>query len=440
MKPSERVITFIDTSVNAAKPRRGKRTEYRVQDTRRQIMAGLVLDVLPGGKKVWRCHYDLRRGEKRVRRKVKLGTHSTSLQTVKKLWQEVRDAADEGRDYVTEQKEKARKEAIEAARSVTLADFVDTYIEKHAKPNKRSWQGDDYRLRKYVLPEIGHMQLGEVQKRDVRRLTEAIAKTAPTQADRVRQAISSVYAYAIATRDEDGETLVNPAKGIGAYQTQEKERKPVPPSAIAALWPIFDADGLTSDRWRANAIARIALLTGLRISEIIGAQRDELGELEARKPIWKLKAERTGRKRKKPHSVPLTPALQFLFREALARSDHLTQVFYATEDEGEAYRKTWYHVVECAYADAGVPSGIGLHSMRHFATTQMAYAGVGREWRDRVTDHSGPYSRGEDKRYNHYDFYAEKLQALLKLDGRVRQLITGERESGNVVMLETAVR
>jgi hypothetical protein len=73
-----------------------------------------------------------------------------------------------------------------------------------------------------------------------------------------------------------------------------------------------------------------------------------------------------------------------------------------------------------------MPKGIGLHSMRHFATTQMSYAGVTREYRDRITDHSGPYSRGEDKRYNHYDFYAEKLQALLKLDRRVRQLIEGE--------------
>jgi hypothetical protein len=52
MKPSERVITFIDSSVNAAKPRHGKRTEYRVQDTRKQMMPGLILDVMPGTRHI----------------------------------------------------------------------------------------------------------------------------------------------------------------------------------------------------------------------------------------------------------------------------------------------------------------------------------------------------------------------------------------------------
>jgi integrase len=435
MKPSEQIITFIDTSVRAAKLNGGKRTEYRVQSTRKELMAGLVLDVLPGGKKVWRCHYDVRQGTKRLRRKVKLGTHSTSLETVKKQWQAVRDAVDEGRDYVADQREQERLEVVEAGRRMTFSSFVERYIEERAKPNNRSWQKEDYRLRKYVLPVIGHMELGEVQKQDVKRLTRAIAATAPTQADKVKQGISSVFAYAIA------EELVeaNPAKGIGAYQVNEKERLPVPPEALPALWPILEAECDNVNRWRACAIARIALLTGLRISEVIGAQRDELDEIEGAKPIWKLKATRAGRKRKKPHSVPLTPRLQEIFRQALARSEHDSQVFFPTLDDGEGYRKVWYHVHDAVYAEAGVSPSIGLHSMRHFATTQMAYMGVGREWRDKVTDHTGPYSKGEDKRYNHYDGYADKLKALTKLDTRVQQLVTGEGAS-NVIMLETAQR
>ena len=249
MKLSERVITFIETSVNAAKTRRGKRTEYRVQDTRRQMMAGLVLDVLPGGKKVWRCHYDVRQDGKRVRRKVKLGTHSTSLATVREAWQKIRDTVDSGQDYVAELNEQRRQQEIDARRRITFAAFAEQYLADH-KGKKRTWNDDDYRLRKYILPEIGQIALGEVQKQDVRRLTKAIAATAPTQADRVRQVVSSIYTYAIS---HDHVTL-NPAKGIAAYQTDEKQRKPVSPEALLVLWPILEREDVTTDRWRAQMV------------------------------------------------------------------------------------------------------------------------------------------------------------------------------------------
>lgn len=431
MKPSERLVTFIESSVNAAKPQNGKRTEYRVQDTRRMIMAGLVLEVLPATRKgarpgrAWRVHYDVRQNGKRIRRKVTIGGGSTSLEVVQKNWRRVRDVVDDGsRDYVAEERERS-------GRCLTFGAAAERFLNEHAKVKLRTWETYEYRLRKYVLPELGHFELAAVQKQDVRRVTSAIADGAPVQADRVRQVISSVYAFAIA-RDI---VSANPAAGIGMYQTEEKERPPVPAEALVALWPMLEADDLSITRRRAYLIARIAFLTGLRISEVIGAQKDELAEIYSLKPIWKLKDARMGRKRKRPHSVPLTSRLQELFLQALKLTGHPTQVFFPTLDEEEGYRKVWYHVVEATYPHAGVPQGVGLHSIRHFATTQMAFMGVDREGRDRVTDHVGPHCRGEDKRYNHYDFYDEKLRALTLLDERVRQLVAGE--AGMVVTLRS---
>jgi integrase len=440
MKPSEQIVTFIESSISAAKPRDGKRTEYRVRDTRRMIMAGLVLEVLPPVRpdmkpsRSWRVHYDARQDGKRVRRKVKIGEGCTSLDVVHKNWRRIRDVIDAGRDYVAEDGEQRRQDEIAAKRRISFAEFIERYLDEHARPNKRTWRQDEYRLRKYVLPEIGSVELEAVQKQDVRRIIRTIADKAPAQADRVRQAISSVYAFAI----KQDVVAVNPASGIELYQTDEKQREPVPAEAMSSLWPLLAAEDVPLVRRRAYLIARIAFLTGLRISEIIGAQKDELTELDTLKPIWKLKETRMGRKRKKPHSVPLTPQLQALFRQALEQSGHPTQVFFPTLDEGEGYRKVWYHVVDVTYPLVGIPAGISLHSIRHFATTQMAFMGVEREWRDRVTDHVGPHSRGEDKRYNHYDFYDQKLRALSLLDSRVRQL--AEEETGSVLPLRTSGR
>ena len=292
MKPSERLITFIESSVNAAKPRDGKRTEYRIQDTRRMIMAGLVLEVLPPAQKgakpgrAWRVHYDIRQDGKRKRRKCKIGGSSTSLETVFKNWRRVRDIIDDnGRDFVAEERAKKAHDELEDKRRITFGECAQRYLDEHARPNNRTWKTDEYRLNKYILPEMGSVDLAAVQKQDVRRLTKAISDNAPVQADRVRQLISSVYSFA-ARHDI---VAVNPAKDIGAYQTNEKQREPVLPDALCRLWPLLEEKSVSLVRWRAYLIGRIAFLTGLRISEVIGAQKDELDDLAAPKPIWKLK-------------------------------------------------------------------------------------------------------------------------------------------------------
>jgi integrase len=442
MKPSKRLITFIQTSVNAAKPIGGKRTEYRVQDTRRQIMLGLVLEVLPGGNKIWRVHYDAKEDGCRRRRKVKLGTHSTSLSSIAKQWQTIRDRIDEGGDYVAEEKRRIKQEELDAKRSILFGKAAEQYLEEHAKLKARTWPAMEYKLKRFILPTLAEIPIRSMQRQDVRQLTDEIAKSAPTMADRIRQLISAIFAHAI-SRDR---VEINPAKGISLYTIGEKPRPPIPAEALPALWPILE--GVTEivvknpkDQKRAYMVARIAILTGLRISEVLGAQKDELSEIDALKPIWTLKAERTGRKRNIPHSVPLTPRLQELLHDALAQSKHPTQVFFPTLDEKKPYATVWYQVVDLAYKQAGVPTGpgkCGLHSMRHFATTQMAYMGVDRESRDRVTDHVGPHTRGEDRRYNHYDFYDQKLKALTLLDKRVMQLVEGEPAGEKVISIKSA--
>jgi hypothetical protein len=49
MKHSDQVVSFIETSINSAKLREGKRTEYRLKTTRGNVMEHLVLELLPPG-------------------------------------------------------------------------------------------------------------------------------------------------------------------------------------------------------------------------------------------------------------------------------------------------------------------------------------------------------------------------------------------------------
>jgi hypothetical protein len=70
--------------------------------------------------------------------------------------------------------------AKRSARTVqTVAEAAEIYIERWAKPNKRTWTGDQWMLNKHVLPFWRDRKVREIQRTDVIALLERIAKTAP---------------------------------------------------------------------------------------------------------------------------------------------------------------------------------------------------------------------------------------------------------------------
>ena len=47
VRHSDQVVSFIETSINSAKLKDGKRTEYRLKTTQGNVMEHLVLELLP---------------------------------------------------------------------------------------------------------------------------------------------------------------------------------------------------------------------------------------------------------------------------------------------------------------------------------------------------------------------------------------------------------
>ncbi len=129
MKHSDQVVSFIETSINSAKLREGKRTEYRLKTTRGNVMEHLVLELLPPGgratklRRIWRVHYDHRQNGQRIRRKIKIGDTSSALSVIDARWREIKSAIDGGRDWYVEQ-EKQRLEEEAARQKALLAMMV----------------------------------------------------------------------------------------------------------------------------------------------------------------------------------------------------------------------------------------------------------------------------------------------------------------------------
>ena len=242
MKHSDQVVSFIETSINSAKLREGKRTEYRLKTTRGNVMEHLVLELLPPGgratklRRIWRVHYDHRQNGQRIRRKIKIGDTSSALSVIDARWREIKSAIDGGRDWYAEQEKQRLEEEAARQRAYNFADLAADYMERHAKARKRTWRDDLSKLNRYVLPRIGKTKACDVTKRDIIEIIDHIAleREALVQADRTKALLSSIFNWG---QDED---LVqhNPADRIRKRSTRKRRTRLFTHEELKALWEL----------------------------------------------------------------------------------------------------------------------------------------------------------------------------------------------------------
>ena len=121
-------IRFLVRTIDAIKPPANGRVEYWDADTK-----GLGLRVAESGRKTWVVMY---RHQGRLRR-LTLGTYPIlSLADVREMAKDELRTAAKGGDPAG-----AKKVAREAE---TFKQLADLYIERYAKPNKRSWRKDQW--------------------------------------------------------------------------------------------------------------------------------------------------------------------------------------------------------------------------------------------------------------------------------------------------------
>jgi hypothetical protein len=145
--------------VESIKPTPGKRVEWFDED-----VPGLALRVTETGAKSWTILY---RHRARLRR-MTLGT--TSVLSLAKTRERARDelyAARNGADPATDK---------QAGRTVeSIGDLAEKYLEKWAKPRKKSWKADKNLLDRRVLPKWRHRAIKDITRQDVRLLVEGVA-------------------------------------------------------------------------------------------------------------------------------------------------------------------------------------------------------------------------------------------------------------------------
>ena len=238
------------------------------------LVTGLGLRIYPSGRKSFMLSYRNAHGEKQRMTLGRFGSELT-LDQARALAKDHLSAVRHGRDPL--------KEKQEAAQGETIQDLITAYIERHAKPRKRSWKEDERRLN-YHIPNSWRQKKAKAITRDlVADLHGRIGRDAPYEANRLLALLSKMFELAKVWGHRE-ETSPNPAQGIEKFP-ETKRKRWVKPEEVPALIAAIDQE--------ANIYVRAAiflyLLTGLRKTELLQAKRSDIdfNRAELRLPYTK---------------------------------------------------------------------------------------------------------------------------------------------------------
>jgi integrase len=349
---------------------------------------GFALRVTEKGAKSWVLIYHLHGRKGRVT----LGSYpELSLADARKQARQHRCEVERGEDPA------ADKRSMRAAQ--TVAETADLYIERWARPNKRSWEGDQWMLGKYVLPYWQGRKLREIARADVIDLLDRIAKSTPVTANRVRALLSKLFSFAVSQALCD----TNPVRDT-ARPTKENPREfSLTPVQIRTVWKGVNEIG---DE-RVQAFYKLAFLTCARRGELLGMTWPEV-DLDA--AMWSLPVERA--KNGRAWRVPLPPTAVAVLRERKARCGESPFVF---ADENGTPLPHW--ALEAAHYAFIKRLGIRfrIHDARSIACTQIAEMGASPDVLDALLNHLDSHSVTR-RHYDRYTREPEHRRALLRWD------------------------
>jgi integrase len=380
-------ITLDAKTVQHLKPLDGKLTEYF--DTQ---VSGLVLRVRPTGTKIW-CVIYRHRG--RLRRLTLGKTSVLSLANARERARDELYRVGRGNDPATEK---------QSARDVqTVGDLATLYIEKWAKPKKRSWKADDNLLRNKVLPRWRSRAIADIKRQDCIALVEAVAdKGAPVVANRVTALLSKMFNFAV------DRALIesSPAIRLPRPGAETSRERVLTEAELRTVWHQFEAlDPMFC------AFFKLRLLTAQRGGEVAAMR---WADLDLDGGWWTIPA--TIAKNKKAHRVPLNASALAIVK-ALQHDPENPPVgdrhaYVLTGARGKRQQAE-------AAATFTVPNFVP-HDLRRSAASFMAGGGISRLTIKKVLNH---VERDITAVYDRHTYDPEKRAALAWWDAKLTAIL-----------------
>lgn len=107
----------------------------------------------------------------------------------------------------------------------TMAGLCTLWIERWAKPNRKTWRTDQQRINAEILPVWGSRRPDTIRKQDILLLLDTIADRAPVQANRVLSLIKQIFKFGVkrdVLESSPAQFLDAPAKETSRTHTLSK--------------------------------------------------------------------------------------------------------------------------------------------------------------------------------------------------------------------------
>ena len=338
-------------------------------------VTGLALRVTSGGTKSWSLLHGT------PRRRVTLGRYpALTLAAARARAIEVREGRSAG----------------------TVAALAETYLRSIG--GLRSRPEIERRLRRDVLPIIGHIPLDELHRRDVTRVIDAKIEDAPITARRVFEDVRAMIRWAVSRGDLDH----SPIDGLRGPAISKPRTRTLTDSEIKAVW-----HNLYELRPDVGRVVRFCLVTGQRVGEVTGLAPTELDLPNA---VWNIPAERS--KNGHGHCVPLTPL-------AL---DIITSCGVPDNPQDCAFDVSREVVSDIIWRYGQNGERWTAHDLRRTALTGMARLGISPIVIANVANHRSVSKAGVTLGvYIQHDYSDEKRDALSRWATRLQTIVSSTR-------------
>jgi len=378
--------------------------------------SGFGVRVSPAGRKSFIYLY---RFDGRARR-MTLGVYPRmSLATARTRHAEARELLEEeGKDPGAElvKTKRANREAP------TVNDLADEYMEKWAKPRKRSWKKDGRLLKLNVLPFIGRKKAADVTRRDIILILDTVMERgAPISANRTLAVVRKMFRFGL-TRD-----LVphNPCEAIEAPAKENQRDRVLNVTEIKKLWKTLEKGDLEMTL-AIRLCLQLMLVTAQRRGEVVTARWQDI---DLKENWWTIPESIA--KNNLPHRVPLSPLACRLLKTARKEAHDSVYVFPNSSQTGhikdEAVTKAVRHNETALGLEHFTP-----HDLRRTAASQMASAGTPRLTIGKILNHVEP---GVTAVYDRHSYDQEKRKALNAWARKLESIISGKK--AKVIELKT---
>lgn len=379
--------TLKPAAIDSSKP---KEKAYSLTDG-----GGLIIEILPGGSKVWRYKYHL--GGKRE--KVTIGAYpAIGIKQARDKHEELRALVERGESPAKTKQIQAAEKRQAAERATSFKAFAERWVRETLFYRSDAYRAQIVRwLDAYVYPEIGAVELADVTPAQILRIIEQRLDT-PTTADRIRVIIQQIYNFAIR------KLLIttNPAAPLrGAVAVPPKQHhEHLDTQQLGAFWRAIDKQGAHATTVLAS---KLLFLTMVRKMELLAAKKTEF-DLEA--GVWLIPEERMkmGRSHRVFLSSQALELLRLLFHYTSSSEYLVPSVFKRDVHMADVTLNHFFKRM-----DFGVPE-FSPHGLRGTAATILREHGFGRDVVELLLAHAE-----KDKTvaaYTHAELVPERRRAM----------------------------